>query len=578
MKFRQIGSRRLLSCKNLFRLTLPIILGLAAVLVLSASALGVGVIALISSDSSGNLGNNISMSSMSSISSNGRYVSFSSMASNLITSDTNSMVDIFIKDVETGETVRISTDASGNEANGNSIEPSISADGRYVAFESTASNLIPNDQGAQCHTPWGIVHCDNVFMKDVSTGSIMPVSADANGNQASSAVNPSISADGRYVAFASGDPSLIPGDVNGKADVYIKDVQTGAIHLVSTDSSGGQGNDSSGVGTGVGVAVSGDGRFVAFSSQATNLVPVDTNGVADVFIKDTWTGATVRVSESVAGNQGDGQSSEPAISADGRYVAFLSDATNLVPGDNNQSTDVFVKDTQTGVISMADTDASGNVSFGFCANNNPSISADGRYVAFLSSASNLVLNDWTGWGGLDVNVKDMQTGAINMLDRNSLGSQGDSSQYGFPAISADGRYVAFDSAATNLVTGDTNGTWDVFLSETSMPITGGKPNLGLARQSVYWQSYQDYQAGLLSVDFQVTNSGGNPAYNVKVNSASATNGATVASSMPVSLGNMTPGSSHSLTIKFNIPTGISSFVASTTATANDGNGVGYSYP
>ncbi|WP_439625355.1 Ig-like domain-containing protein, partial [Gemmata sp.] len=183
-----------------------------------------------------------------------------------------------------------------------------------------------------------------------------------------------------------------PGDTNGAFDIFVKDTQTGAVTRVSTTAAGAQGDGDSDQ-----PSVSADGRYVAFASRASNLVPGDTNGAFDIFVKDTQTGAVTRVSTTAAGAQGDGDSDQPSVSADGRYVAFASDAPNLVPGDTNGTYDVFVKDTQTGAVTRVSTTAGVQ---GDGASYTASVSADGRYVAFASDAPNLVPGDTNG--GADV--------------------------------------------------------------------------------------------------------------------------------------------------------------------------------
>jgi Tol biopolymer transport system component len=197
-----------------------------------------------------------------------------------------------------------------------------------VAIWSSADNLVPDDSN-------GI---GDVFVKDLQTGAVTLVSADASGNQGNAeSEEPNISADGRYVAFMSVADNLVPGDVNGSRDVFVKDLQTGAITLVSADASGIQGNNVS-----EGSSISADGRYVAFVSDADNLVAGDSNGVADLFVKDLQTGAITRMSTDASGSEGNAFSHDAAISADGRYVTFFSEADNLVPGDTNGVADVFV--------------------------------------------------------------------------------------------------------------------------------------------------------------------------------------------------------------------------------------------
>src|SRR5262245_52566435 len=205
-----------------------------------------------------------------------------------------------------------------------------------------------------------------------------------------------------------------------------------SIKLVSTDANGVQGNDDSGSGS-----ISADGHYVVFASDASNLVLGDTNGSTDVFRKDVLTGLITRVSTDANSNQGNGFSGRPSISADGRYVVFASDASNLVPGDTNGSTDVFRKDVQTGVIIRVSTDANNNQANGRNDLSVSNISGDGRYVVFASDASNLVPDDTIS---KDVFRKDVQTGAITRLstDKNFINIFDQT-------ISADGGHVAFSS-------------------------------------------------------------------------------------------------------------------------------------
>jgi len=340
-----------------------------------------------------------------------------------------------VHETVTGVTIRVSVDSSGNQGNGSSEDPSISSDGRYVAFHSWASNLVAGDTiGAQ-----------DIFFHDSVTGETSRVSVDSSGNQGNGhSFSPSISSDGRYVAFWSMAGNLVPGDTNGDVDVFVHDTVTGETSRVSVDSSGNQGN-----GFSYWPSISSDGRFVAFVSWASNLVAGDTNGAWDVFVHDTVTGETSRVSVDSSGNQGNGDSFSPSISSDGRYVAFHSWASNLVAGDKNEVNDVFVHDTVTGVTTRVSVNSSGKQGKG--SSENPSISSDGRFVAFHSNATNLVAGDTNG--AYDVFFHDTVTGVTSRVSVDSSGNQGDDVSYS-PSISSDGRYVAFSSEATNLVSGE----------------------------------------------------------------------------------------------------------------------------
>jgi len=382
-------------------------------------------------------------SNFPSINADGRYVAFRSDATYLVAGDTNGVQDIFIHDTQTVTTTRVSVNSSGAQSNNGSNLSSINADGRYVAFESWASNLVTGDNNL----------VQDIFVHDTQTGTTTRVSVDSEGAEdIVNSNNPSISADGRYVAFDSGATNLVTGDTNGVYDIFLHDTQTGTTTRVSVDSVGAQGNGNSN-----NPSISSDGRYVAFHSYS-NLVAGDTNGVLDIFIHDTQTGTTARVSVDSNGTQGDGDSFYPSISADGRYVAFVSAATNLVAGDTNGMMDIFLHDTQTGTTARVSVDSEGAEGNG-SSNFNPSISSDGRYVAFESAATNLVPGDTNGVE--DIFIHDTQTGTTTRVSVDSNGTQGDGKSSAL-SISADGRYVAFESLASNLVAFDYNVSWDVF--------------------------------------------------------------------------------------------------------------------
>ncbi|MBK8176412.1 MAG: PD40 domain-containing protein [Rhodospirillales bacterium] len=391
----------------------------------------------VSTAADGTQGNNLS-GYHSPISADGRYVAFSSTATNLVAGD-DAVADVFVKDLQTGAITRVSTSADGRSGNQGSYYSSISADGQHVAFESAASNLVPGD----------VANTYDVFVKDVHTGAITRTATGVPAIGAS--VHSSISADGGSVVFAS-PGNLVAGDTNDFWDVYIQDLGTGELRLVNVDAAGAQGN-----GYGDYPSISASGRYVAFDSFASDLVAGDTNGRVDILVKDLQTGAVARVSTSAHGAQANDHSTQASISADGRYVAFASDASNLVADDTNGLTDIFVKDLQTGAIIRATTGADGTQAN--ADSTHASISADGRYVAFASNASNLVSGDTNGV--TDIFVKDLQSGAIIRLSTADNGAQGNHPSVD-PFLSADGHFVAFNSSSSNLVAGDTNARSDIF--------------------------------------------------------------------------------------------------------------------
>ncbi len=423
---------------------------LLAVLPAPANAYpGPGITERVSVASDGTEANSYSRYSPA-ISSDGRHVAFPSTASNLVPGDTNGAQDVFVHDRETGVTERVSVASDGTQANAFSYDPAISADVRYVAFYSEASNLVPGDTNGT----------RDVFVHDRETGVTERVSVASDGTEANSySVKPTISADGRHVAFWSYASNLVPGDQVGIEDVFVHDRETGVTERVSVAFVGGQANAHSFL-----PAISADGRHVAFQSRASNLVPGDINEAVDVFVHDRATGATERVSVASDGTQGNFESRfSPAISADGRYVAFASFASNLVPGDTSEALDVFVHDRATGATERVSVASDGAEASGVYRDSfNPAISADGRYVAFEGRASTLVPGDTNGVH--DVFVHDRVTGTTERVSMASDGAEANALS-GLPAISADGRHVVFPSFASNLVPGDTNEALDVFVRD-----------------------------------------------------------------------------------------------------------------
>ncbi len=387
----------------------------------------------------------------------GRLLAFWSNASNLVPNDTNGVSDVFVRDRLTGTTTRVSVDSNGVEGDGASTDPAFSADGRYVAFQSAATNLVPNDTNGKL----------DVFVRDLQLGITVRASLDSTGVESNGdSARPDVSADGRFVVFQSKGSNLAANDTNNVQDVFVRDMQFAVTNCLSVDDAGNIGSLMSG-----NPSISASGRWVAFHSNASNLVANDTNGLTDVFVRDRGNFTTTRVSTNSIDEQGTFISQTPSISADGRYVAFSSAATNLVPGDSNNLFDVFVKDRNTNVTRRASISTSGGQGNDISQGN--SISADGRFVAFVSSASNLVPNDTNG-GGLnlltDVFVRDMVQNATERLSVDSFGVEGNTAGSSFNVcVSADASTVAFYSAASNLVAGDTNNFNDVFARSCGGP-------------------------------------------------------------------------------------------------------------
>ncbi len=422
----------------------------AGMILLASSTARAQVTVRISVSSGGAQGTQESLAPA--ISADGRYVAFVSFAANLVSGDTNGHSDVFVRDRRTGTTERVNVSDSGAQANADSFTPSMSADGRYVAFSSFASNLVSGDTNGNL----------DVFVRDRQLGTTERVSVSTGGIQGngnSATLGQALSADGRYVAFYSDASNLVAGDTNAHTDVFVRDRQAGATDCASLAISGSVGNLDS-----LGSTISADGRYVVFESRAWNLVTGDTNGFMDVFVRDRQSGTTDRVSVDSAGGQADHDSGDSGmpISSDGRYVAFASGATNLVAGDTNGTSDVFVRDRQAGTTERVSVATGGAEGAGASGLPITSMSADGRFVAFTSTAANLVASDTNG--SMDAFVHDRQSGTTERVSVSSSGVEANADSTGL-SISADGRYVAFQSDASNLVSGDSNATRDIFLRD-----------------------------------------------------------------------------------------------------------------
>jgi Tol biopolymer transport system component len=460
------------------------------------------------------------------ISASGRYVAFTSTSSNLVEGDTNGVADVFVYDRLADRMERISvagSGAEGDDTSGGSFgSVDISWDGRFVVFDTDASNLTDT---ADCP----------IVVRDRALSSVECIAVDSDGNIAAGLTRSgTVSADGRIVAFASLDHTLAVGAAFDSANVYLRwreppepvegwqpdPVERGPALAPATTTV----LTPAGDGTSGQPVISGDGKWVAFWSDATNLVPGDDNGFRDVFLHDRESGATTLISASSA--PADDHSMRRfspllAMSTDGRYVAFYSDATNLVPGDTNGASDVFVYDRTTATVTRASVDEAGgqlendsqdprltddgrillfegrqrgaapgpewcglfvrDLSVGSltCTGllldgssggvDDTAISGDGSVIVFTSSYDEFVAGDANGQP--DLFALDPATGAIEIINLAPDGSQADDRTSGQPAVSADGRWVVFTSRAGNLVAGDTNDSEDTFLLDRTSGTT-----------------------------------------------------------------------------------------------------------
>jgi Tol biopolymer transport system component len=361
-----------------------------------------------------------------------------------------------------------------------SVSPVMSANGRYIAFAYGLGGLVPNDPAGEG---------TDLFWLDRVTGQIRLVSASAqgaNGNQFSFYDSLSISADGRYVAFASKATNLIANDLNGESDVFVRDMLTNIVTLASVSSNGSHLATNT-LDFNLRPSIAANGQVVVFHSQANNLVPNDSNDDQDIFVRDLRTGTTTRVSVNSQGEQAkpwnvvaSADSRNPSVSGDGRFVVFESNAINLDSRDTKTSGfDIFVHDRQTGQTRQVSVNSQGAVatgeslqetSIGFSKTTSSTdaiISANGRYVIFQSGATNLIANDTND--RVDIFRHDLQTGETILISVGLNGSLANGgSRIGFSrngAISGDGRYVVFQSLANNLVANDQNNALDVFVRD-----------------------------------------------------------------------------------------------------------------
>jgi Tol biopolymer transport system component len=431
----------------------------------------------------------------------GRFVAFSSNATNLHADDADALADVFVRDLQTGalELVSRASGAGGAKGNASSGVPSISADGRFVVFASNATNLVAEDTDP----------ASDVFVRDLvaNTTTLVSRSASAGVKANADSFTPAISADGRFVAFASNASNLLADDPDATTDVFVTDLQSGTLALVSRADGvlGAKGSSGSAA-----PKISADGARIAFSSNAQNLDPEDPDPSPDVFVRDLRAGTTTPVSQAAGGGASNGDAFSPTISADGRFVAFGSSATNLAPEDTDAITDVFVRDLQAGTTLLASRAGgpSGPKGNGF--SDEPSIAGDGHSVTFVSSATNLHPDDTDVID--DVFVRALQGSSTRLVSRASSLDKGNGFSQA-PSISSDGGVVAFTSNSANLTPDDPDTTLDVFVRDVRSappgpatgptgPAPGSRPQPGcpLRGQQIVGTPGADRRSGTAGTD------------------------------------------------------------------------------
>lgn len=388
---------------------------------------------------SGAIGNYVSAGAA--VSADGRFIAFSSFSRYLIPNDSNGREDVFVLDTASCALERVSVTSEGWESFANCGDPSISADGVHVAFDSHAA-LTAGDNNA-----WSDIYVHNRNDRTTRRASLA-----LSGAPNSSSFGASISADGQRVAYYSFASNLTAGDTNGALDVFVHDLTSHATLLVSVGMGGVPANAASRY-----PCISPDGRFVAFVSEASNLTPDADLPGGDIFLRDVDAGTTIKVTKTLSGAPAGGSSTFPAVSADGRFVVYQSNSSVLAPGNPAGRWNVFLFDRETGATQRISVDTNGGSANGD--SEEPRISADGRYIVFQSAARDLVDDDASSWQ--DVFLYDRELDIMRLVSVDSTGVQANA-RSGGPDVSSDGRVIAFSSLASSLYAQDNNNVNDVY--------------------------------------------------------------------------------------------------------------------
>ena len=377
------------------------------------------------------------------VSADGSVVVFRSLADNLVDGDTNGVADVFLHDVLTGEVLRVSVASDGAQSNGPSSTPRVSGDGQVITFRSSATNLVTGDTNA----------ADDVFVHDRRTGQTTRVSVDSDGNEANRGSSwPSLSGDGRWVAFGSTATNLVDENARGAGDVFVHDRLTGTTNLVSVDPNG-----EAVFGTSGEPVLSADGRRFVFRSTSRNLLPGEDVNHFDLYVRDLVAGVTVRASQRPDGGVPEPDNSDGELSASGRFVVYGSTATDILPGDTNGDSDIYLYDTATGVTERISVNTAGEQANGRSAY--PSVSADGQRVVFFSDATNLDPRATNGRSHIYLRDRELGTTVAVSLSFDGSPSVGSSLD---PSISSDGTHVVFRSSNDNLLPDDVDTSSSVY--------------------------------------------------------------------------------------------------------------------
>lgn len=381
----------------------------------------------------------------------GRYVTFGSHATNLVPGDgDNGYVDAFLHDTVTGQTQKITYSDGGGETDHDSHDPIITADGRYISYASFATNLVPGDTNGSDWTLQGL----DVFVYDRQTGATNRVSLTESGNQISGNSTGVITPDGKHVIFFSSGGGVVANAI------YKRNLSTGTLSRLTRNVEDGYGGNS----YMVHVWSDYDASHVVFSSNASNLVHDDNNGLIDIFLYTASDGITRRISTGYNGSEANGMSGQPFISMDGRFVVYRSAASNLVPNDTNGEKDIFLYNVETGQTTRVNVDSNGHQANG--TSRDPSICKNGRYVSYTSDANYLVPNDNNN--AFDVFLYDKETRETILVSKSDSGVIGNERAHrSFLVPDCSG--IVFASDATNFVPNDTNNSRDMYMSQIATP-------------------------------------------------------------------------------------------------------------
>lgn len=383
------------------------------------------------------------------IAADARFVAFTSAATNLVGGDTNWWTDVFVHDRQLRTTEMVSVALGGVPADGHSAGPSISGDGRFIAFFSKATNLVAGDTNGT----------DDIFVRDRVAGVTTRVSVAQDGSQAVGlSGDPMISANGRFVVFWSWAENLVPGDSNHEPDIFTHDLITASTELISVSTAGAQANSNS-----IWPSISADGRMVAFQTSATNLAPNTATVYSDLIVRDRQLGITSLINVAIDGMAANANSYLPIVSPDGRWVVFNSSANNLVTNDTNFWTDAFVRDLSNGTTELVSLSSGGTQVDDHCGGG--AISLDGRFVLLGTWSANLVLGDTNT--ASDAFMRDRLHGTTERVSLDGNGGQG---QYhsGAGSMTPDSRFVAIESQSV-LAAADTNLVRDAYVRDRGLP-------------------------------------------------------------------------------------------------------------